>query len=259
MSSKKPISQKRTEREQNENQALNRVFAVFLLGLAAECYLFILYRAAVGTINSMLACYQALRWISLLGLVMLVVGAVAGYLKRDNRKIRTAMTWLGGVGLFLGASGWLMHHFSNDNRGIITMCILVPIMAVLALVYFLYQHECFICSLALSGALFTVWLRSTSVNSAFWKIPVIVGAVLAALVLATAVYLVRRAQQNEGKLWGVRVCSLECDYRILYAGLGVAIACVLLAAAVSSITYYLMWVLGIALFAELVYYTSKLM
>ena len=32
---KKPISQKRSEREQQENQALQRVFNVFLLGIAA--------------------------------------------------------------------------------------------------------------------------------------------------------------------------------------------------------------------------------
>ena len=42
--SKKPISQKRAERQQMENQALHRVFNVFLLGLAAECYLFIVQR-----------------------------------------------------------------------------------------------------------------------------------------------------------------------------------------------------------------------
>ena len=45
---KKSISQKRAERQQQENQALSRVFLVFLLGLAAECYLFLVYRNYVG-------------------------------------------------------------------------------------------------------------------------------------------------------------------------------------------------------------------
>ena len=52
---------------------------------------------------------------------------------------------------------------------------------------------------------------------------------------------------------------MECDYRILYAVFAAAFVCVLLALAVPAIAYYLMWALGILLFAEVVYYTSKLM
>lgn len=259
MSSKKPISQKRTEREQSENQALNRVFALFLVGLAAECYLFVLYRAAVGTINSMLACYNAIKWLSWLGLIMLVAGAAVGYVKRNDRKLRSAMLWVAGAGLFLGLSGWIMSQFSNDNKGIITMCIMVPILAVLGLVFLLYQHECFYATTALAGAMFTVWVRSSSLNAGGWRTAVIVGAVLAAAVLVGAAALARKAQQSEGKLWGVRVCSLECDYRILYVVFAAAFVCVLLAVAIPAIAYYLMWALGILLFAEVVYYTSKLM
>ena len=38
-STKKPSSQKRADRERQDNRTLNRVYYVFLLGLAAECYL----------------------------------------------------------------------------------------------------------------------------------------------------------------------------------------------------------------------------
>ena len=41
---KKSISQKNVERERTENRTLNRVYYVFLLGLAAECWLFLTYR-----------------------------------------------------------------------------------------------------------------------------------------------------------------------------------------------------------------------
>ena len=40
---KKSMSEKRAEREQAENQVLRRVFNVFLLGLAAEVYLFVVW------------------------------------------------------------------------------------------------------------------------------------------------------------------------------------------------------------------------
>ena len=88
---------------------------------------------------------------------------------------------------------------------------------------------------------------------------VIIGAVLGAALLAAAAALVRKAQGDEGKLWGFRVFTMECDYRIVFAALGAAFVCVVLTLALPSIAYYLMWMLGILLFGELVYYTTKLM
>ena len=42
--SKKPVSQKRAEREREEKLTHSRVFHVFLMGLAAECYQYLVYR-----------------------------------------------------------------------------------------------------------------------------------------------------------------------------------------------------------------------
>ena len=257
---KKSISEKRAEREKLENQTLQRVFNVFLLGLAAEVYLFIVYRGyVVGSVGSMLAWHQILRWGSLLGLVMTVAGIAVGYQKREDKKMLAIMSWVGGVGAFLAVSGWVITSFFSNGQGVTTMCILVPILAVLALVYLLYQHECFLCTAALTGSLFTVWVRGAAADSASWRVLVIVGSVAAALVLAAAAALVYKAQQEEGKLLKLRVFSVECDYRILYAALGVGFVCVLAALVIPAAAYYLMWVLGIALFAELAYYTTKMM
>ena len=142
---KKPISQKRAEKEELENRALHRVFNVFLLGLAAECYLFLVYRGyAAGTIDSMLVWHQILTWGMYAGLVMLVAGAAVAFAKRQDARLRTGMLWLGGIGLFLALSGWVVTFFFDNNRGITTMCILVPILVVLALIFFLFQPECFL-------------------------------------------------------------------------------------------------------------------
>lgn len=163
---KKPISQKRAEKEELENKALHRVFNVFLLGLAAECYLFLVYRGyAAGTIDSMLVWHQILTWGMYAGLVMLVAGAAVAFAKRQDARLRTGMLWLGGIGLFLALSGWVVTFFFDNNRGITTMCILVPILVVLALIFFLFQPECFLSTLVLSCAMFTVWLRGASAGS----------------------------------------------------------------------------------------------
>lgn len=258
--SKKSISQKHAEREKQENLTLNRIFYVFFLGLAAECYLFLVYRCyAWGSVGSMLAWHKVLTVLTWAGLAALVVGAVGAFLKRQERKIRNIMIWTAGVGAFFLVSGWVVTHFFTNGAGVTAMCILVPILAVLALVYLLYQHECAFSTTVLSGAMFSVWLRGASAASAMWRLPVMAGCIVVAVLLAAALYLADRARKDGGKLFGVRVFSVDCDYRIVYAVLAVAAAALLLAAFLPVAAYYLMWALGVLLFAELVFYTTKLM
>lgn len=257
---KKPISKKHADRDKAESRTLNRVYYVFLLGLAAECYLFMVYRGyAWGTIKSVLAWDTVLRAAIWVGLAALVVGAVGAYLKRQDQKLRNIMTWVAGVGAFFFASSWISTHFFNDGLGVTAMCILVPIVSVLALIYLLYQHECAISTVILAGAMFSVWLRSASAGSEAWRLPVLAGCAVVVVGLLAVLYLVNMAQKKEGKLFGLRVFSIECDYRVVYAVVAAAAVAVLLAACAASIAYYLMWVLGVLLFAELVYYTTKLM
>lgn len=259
-STKKSTSQKRAERTQQENQTLNRVFFVFLLGLAAECYLFLIYRNyAWGTVDTALAWHQVLKVSTWLGLVMLAAGVVVGILKRKDKKLRTIMAWIGGVGAFLTVSGWVSTHFFTGGAGVTALCILVPIVAVLALIYLLYQHECALSSVMLSGAMFSVWLRSASRDSSGWATIVLAGCIVVVVALLAVILLTNKARQGGGKLWGVRVFSPDCDYRIVFGVLAVAAAGVLLGAILPAICVYLMWALGVVLFAELVYYTTKLM
>lgn len=258
--SKKSTSQKQVEREREENRTLNRVYYVFFLGLAAECYLLLLNRSyAWGGVDSMLAWHKVLTALKWVGLAALVIGAVAGILRRQDKKLRNIMAWTAGLGAFFFISSWVVTYFFNNGAGVTAMCILVPIVAVLVLIYLLYQHECAICSVVLSGAMFSVWLRNITSASAMWRWAVMAGCIVVAAVLAAAIWLTAKAQKSGGKLWKIRVFSVDCDYRIPYAVLGVAAAALLAAAIAPGIGYYLMWALGVLLFAELVLYTTKLM
>lgn len=257
---KKPISQKRADKEREDNKVLSRVYYVFLLGLAAECYLFLVYRGyAAGSVSSMLAWHNVLTAGKWLGLAALAAGAVGAYLKREDPKLRTILTWVGCVGAFFAVSGWLITNFFSNGEGVTMACVLTAVAAILALVFMLYQHECALTTAALAGAMSAVWARGGSFLSDIWAVPVVIGCVAGLAVLGAAAYLSNKAQKAEGKLWKTQVLSLECDYRILYAGLAVAAAGVLIALLVPSISVYLMWLLGVALFAELVYYTTKMM
>lgn len=254
---KKPISQKREDREKQENQALQRVFNVFLLGIIAEIYLFVVYRNYVmGTAHSLLVWYDVLRWGAVAGLVLLVAGAVAAYVRRDHPKLRRGMTLISGIGLFLAVSGWVMMRFFE--QGVTAMCILVPVLTLLGLVYFLFQHECFLNTVVMAGALFSVWVCGSGLESS-WRVPVLACSVAVLVILAVLAVLVRRVQKDGGKFRSLRVFSVECDYRVIYAVLAISAVAIVAVLLFSSVSYYLMWVLGILLFAELVYYTTKLM
>ena len=164
---KKSISQKNVERERTENRTLNRVYYVFLLGLAAECWLFLTYRIWAGSaLSTGLKWFTALQVLMWLGLAALVLGAAGAYLKRQDRKLRRIFVWAACVGAFFAVSGFIITFFPPGvNTGVAVMCTLVPIAAVLALVYLLYQHECALSTVALAGTMFSVWLRGASAAS----------------------------------------------------------------------------------------------
>ena len=88
------------------------------------------------------------------------------------------------------------------------------------------------------------------------------AAYAAAAGLVVLAALTARVQKQRG-LWTagtkVRLLPAECDYRLLYLTYALSFAAILLAVLVVTTTYYSMGVLGVALFAFAVYYTTKLM
>lgn len=254
---KKSISQKRADRAREEDRVLNRVFVAFLTGLILEVYLLVVYRGFVSTAAShVLGWYTALRILTWAGLALLVLGAAAAYWKREDKRLRRILLCAAGAGLFFFVSGLVMTKIYP--RGVTAMCVLVPVLMLLAIIYLLFQHECALSTAALAGGLFTVWLLSASTTSQL-RAAVIVGSVLAELLLILAAGLTLRARADGGKLKKARVFSVECDYRIVLAVLGATFLCVLAALIAPAAGYYLMWVLGVLLFLELAYYTMKLM
>lgn len=255
--SKKSVSQKRAARQQQERTALGNVFNVFLFGLAAECYLFLAYRGYVnGTVSAFLTWGKILRVAVWVGLLLALGGAAAAFWKRNDPKLRTIAVVTTGVGAFLSATSWIMTRFGGT--GTVALCTIIPVLAVLGLVYFLYQRECFASTTLLAGALFTVWVCSRGIGG-YWTVLVTICAVLVLAALIAALLLLRTMQKNDGTLGKYRVFSTGCEYRLLYAVCAVCAAVIALAVFVPSLSFYLTWALVIALFAELAYYTAKMM
>ncbi len=257
MSKKNANHKQQMQRQEQENLALKRIFNTFLIGLAAECYLFIVYRGYIaGSIDSLLAWDKILRVIMWLGVAGLVGGAGLALVKRSNAKLRTGGVCAALTGAFLAVSSWVMTTFFDN--GVITMCTIVPVLTVLMLIYFLYQRECFVSTVVIAGTLFTVWVCDRGL-SGLWRTGVIVGAVAVIALLALFALFMRKVSKDGGKVKNFQLFNADCDYRVIYLVTAICAVLVLLALLLPGISYYLVWAAVIVLFGELAYYTTKLM
>ena len=254
--------QTKLTREQRDNQVLGRVFRLFLLGIAAECLLLFFNNIYInGTGQTLVGIYYALPYAAAAGFVVMAACLAALIWKRDaSRTARLALGWIAGAGAFVGVCS-LVLRLVYPNGGTY-LCVLIPILAVLGMVYLLFQREFFLIAVVLSGALFTVWVCRKGIGTVSWHLPALAGSILVLVGLAVLAALTARVQKHNG-MWKdgfkVRLLPADCNYRMLYLTYALSFAAILLAVLVVTTTYYSMGVLGVALFAFAVYYTTKLM
>ena len=255
-------SEKRAQKLQQEQEALNRVFRLFLVGILAECYLLVMYNKFIkGTVEEVVSSSYVVSALGYIGVALVVLGLVLALVFHRSRPLLGKVSAIAaGVGGFFAVSSALMYWIYP--AGSIFLLVLVPILTVLGLVYNLYQREFFLTAVILSGSIFTLWLCRKGLGTINWNTKVTVGAVLVLLGLLAVAYLTRLVQKNKGK-WlgksGARLFTAACPYGLLYATYGLCFVTIALALVLAASTYYTIWVLGIALFALAVYYTSKLM
>ena len=254
--------QQKLTREQRDNQVLGRVFRLFLLGIAAECFLFFFNDLYInGTAQSLVGIYYSLPYAAAVGFAFMAAGAALLIGKRDAAPLaRKVFGWMAGLGAFVLVCS-LVLRLVYPNGGTY-LCVVVPILTVLGMVYLLFQREFFLIALVLSAALFTVWVCRKGIGTAGWHTAALTGSILAMFCLAALTLLTAKVQRQHGA-WkdGFRLQLLpaDCDYRLLYLTYALSFAAILLAVVAVVTTYYSMWALGIALFAFAVYYTTKLM
>ena len=143
-----------------------------------------------------------------------------------------------------------------NKSGMQMLLLLVPALAGLALVFYLYQREFFLAATASGMAALALWFVRFSA-----MVPVVILAVGILLVGAAALWLkkngglVRRPSGEE-----IRFMSKNTSYALILAscliGLAAVAASLLLG---STVAYYLVFAMVAWMFALLVYYTVKLM
>lgn len=253
----KPNHDKRAEKLRREQEALNRVFTLFLVGLAAECYLLLLYnKFAHGVVQEIATFSYILEYVFYAGLAAVIVGIVLTVWKW-REPTRQIGLWVLGIGVFFAFTSKL--SLEIYPKGTDFLCVLVPILTVLGLVYCLFQRECFFNVMVLSGAIFTLWVCRRGLGTLNWNTKVTVGVIVVLIGLAAAGAAAYYLQKQEGIWRGFQIFAKSCNYRMIYGTLAVAFISILLALVLPVTAFYTMWLLGIALFGLAVYYTTKLM
>lgn len=153
----------------------------------------------------------------------------------------------------------LINHFLPGLTVIHWLTILIPVAAVLALVYYLFQRDFFCITLICAGGILSLQLYRRMFLTHPFRIRC--GFVLGFVLLAAAVVVFILLQRNDGVFpKGTRFLPKDANYPLLY------ITCVLNAALLAltlilggTAAYYLLFVLVGWLFVMAVYYTVKLM
>lgn len=215
-----------------------------------------------------------LRWVYTYRLYMVVgLNAFFGVFRFLGAAVFVAGCVWTGVTLFKGGKKtlplactgaalwvWILSFlcYGNNPSGLIAVCVLPAVVAVLAVIFFLYQREFFYDAVLSGVGIAALW----AFRQLFMNHPRMTycgfAAVWVLMILAAAAAF--RLSKRGGMLGPVRVFSAKTSYLPFYLTCA-AVALALLAALILGVgaAYYIIFVLIGWLFCLAVYYTVKLM
>ena len=249
--------EKRAAGREKSERNMNRAVTLLTTGLVAEWYLLMADRYyARGTVSQMLAWYDYLGVMRYVALAVLLAGGVLLSMRARGPRFARVGGILAAAGGFFAFTSFAMRHFYPTS--VTVLCVLVPILLLLGIVYLFYQAEFSVQATALAMALGAAVLLGRSGTAAVKACAALAACGVTALLLCTLA-----AKKNGGALRlgkkTVRVFAPKTDYRLALGVPALCLAAIAAAFAAPTAAFYATWVLGVAAFALAVYYTVKLM
>lgn len=248
------------EKRRQEDQTLNRVLGWFAGAVVLEFLLLLLNRFYIhfDASGTGLA-YGLARMLEILAGVGLAAavgcGVWLGLWKVKGKELTRPGVCLSAS---LAVAGCAVVARVWKDVGVQFLYIIVPVSAVLILIFWLYQRDFFLIALQGGVALLGMW----AYRKLFASHPGVVYGVFA-LALAVAVgmaALTWRLQKSDGR-WGTRqVLDKDASYPLLYISSGVTVVSLAAALALGlTAAYVALFVVVAWLFAAAVYYTVRMM
>lgn len=255
---------KKAAQRKQEDASLNRVLIWFGGAVVAEALMLLVRRFYLNyTVKEIMLAYHlekvihTLIYVGAAGFAVSLVWAIVAAKLHKSAALPHALTVIFALTGVFSKVTW-----QYRDGGVNLICVLIPVATILALVYYLYQRECFLSIVLSSAGVLGLWIyrRANGGHTA-----VVYGylAVLAA-VLVAAVLLTLVMQKKHGSVvWRgkpVAVFSRNAAYVPVYVTAGiVAVALAAGVAAGMAVAYYLMLGLVAWIFVLAVYFTVRLM
>lgn len=250
----------REEQSRQEDQALVRGMLWVAGAIVLEGLLFLLNRYAFDYNTSLESVLLAeklrvvLKALRAVGLAAFVVGAVSAVMQMKKKANALYVGVISLVGLIVALCGHVCAVYHDG--GVRMLYLLIPVLGGLALCYYIYPRDFFLCALpGVVGALGLWFVRNGGVG------PEVIATVL---VCIAALIAVLKLKKNDGELnlagQSCRFVEEKANYTVpMVSAVAAMAAQVLAVVAGASVAYYLIFAMGAWLFALLVYYTVKML
>lgn len=251
---------KKEARRRQEDMALNRALLWVVGAVVLECLLLLVNRYYINyypsEVDLAYLLWNGLKALQIGGAAVGVVCLVWAVLcfQKSGKTALPVILLLVCWALAICARVTLVYQ----KTGVQMLFLLVPAWAGLALVYYLYHREFFLGAAASGMSILGLWFVRYGGGLGLEVVLVLVGIVLVA---GAALWLKRHdGLVCRGSGEAVRAMPKNTSYKMILASCLVGVAAVLAAAACGAdIAYYLIFLMAAWLFAQLVYYTVKMM
>jgi hypothetical protein len=259
---KKPKKSQKIEDKKTvltKKSRMNEALTWFSLGCAAECYLLIFRHYYVdGSPTQLIALYGALKYMAFAGVGVFAVGLLATILLHRKPGVARKFGQIVLVtGVFLAVSSVIMRQVYPN--GTTLLCVLVPVAALMSLLWSVYDRECSYSLTILGLTVVALWICRKGINADYWRAKVMLGAGIYVAILAVVVLLVFKADNHGGMLGKLQLLPAAADCLPIYVACGLSVASLVLAMLSATLAYYAMWAVAVVIFAAAVYYTVRLL
>ena len=250
---------KRTTRVEKNNRNMNRALELLTAGFLAEFYLLLINNYFVkGTIDQLVTVSYLLEGLVYAGIGLVAAGIVLLIVGKKKDKGFTKLNkWLLIAGVFFTLSSELM--LKVYPQGTTAMCIFVPAVMILGVIFLMYQREFSVQTAALAMSILAMVLLNRGIGNANWSMIVKSYSIGAAAAIAILLVISCAAKHSDGCIGSVRIFPSGASYKMLCLVLVACIAAIIAALYIGGIAYYGVWALSVLLFILAVYYTVKML